>query len=252
MTDELRERPRGLFGRFRNLMRALFAGWLRDSEIQNPRAVYEQAIHERTKQYHQLKEAVAGILYMRNKLEAEITERRAEIARIHDDVRRSVRRGQDDLSVGLIARKQALLDELERAERELESVRSEAEEAKVNLVRFRDEIRSLVHEKSRMLATLANAQARRRIQQALEGLSVDAEMKALETVREHIARISTEGRLDRELGDDGLRTRLRAIRDEAREEAARRELDELKRQLLPQPSSPPPVPEEREVAVASS
>ena len=49
------------------------------------------------------------------------------------------------------------------------------------------------------LATLANAQARRRIQQALEGLSVDAEMKALETVREHIARISTEGRLDHEL-----------------------------------------------------
>ena len=92
------------------IMRALFAGWLRGSEIQNPRAVYEQAIHERTKQYHQLKEAVAGILYMRNKLEAEITERRAEIARIHDDVRRSVRRGQDDLSVGLIALKQALLD----------------------------------------------------------------------------------------------------------------------------------------------
>jgi len=252
MTYEPRERPRGLFGRFRNLVRALFAGWLRDSEIQNPRAVYEQAIHERTKQYHQLKEAVAGILYMRNKLEAEITERRAEIARMHDDVRRAVRRGQDDLSIRLIAQKQALLDELERAERELESVRSEAEEAKGNLVRFRDEIRSLVREKSRMLATLANAQARRRIQQALEGLSVDAEMKALETVREHIARISTEGRLDRELGDDGLRTRLRAIRDEAREEAARSELDDLKRQLLPQPSTPPPVPEERERAAAGA
>ncbi|HJO24928.1 MAG: PspA/IM30 family protein [Myxococcota bacterium] len=251
MTYEPRERPRSLFGRFRNLLRALFAGWLRNSEIQNPRAVYEQAIHERTQQYHQLKEAVAGILYMRNKLEAEITERRAEIARMHDDVRRAVRRGQDELSVRLIAQKQALLDELERAERELESVRSEAEEAKVNLVHFREEIRSLVREKSRMLATLANAQARRRIQQALEGLSVDAEMKALETVREHIARISTEGRLDRELGDDGLRTRLRTIREEAREDAARRELDELKRQLLPRPSSPPPVPEEREVAVAS-
>ena len=252
MTDEPRERPRSLFGRFRNLLRALFAGWLRNSEIQNPRAVYEQAINERTQQYHQLKEAVAGILYMRNKLEAEITERRAEIARVHDDVRRAVRRGQDDLSVRLIAQKQSLLEELERAERELESVRSEAEEAKGNLVRFRDEIRSLVREKSRMLATLANAQARRRIQQALEGLSVDAEMKALETVREHIARISTEGRLDRELGDDGLRTRLRAIRDEAREEAARRELDELKRQMLPRPSSPPPVPEEHERAAAGA
>jgi len=61
-------------------------------------------------------------------------------------------------------------------------------------------------------------------------------------VREHIARISTEGTLDRELGDDGLRTRLRAIRDEAREDAARRELEELKREMLPPAMVPPVVP----------
>jgi phage shock protein A len=241
MTYEPRERPRGLIGRLRNLIRGIFAVWLRDSEVQNPRAVYEQAIHERTVQYRQLKEAVAGILYMRNKLEAEIHERRVEIARLHDDVRRSVRSADDDLSVVLIARKQARMEELERAERELDELRGEAEEAKANLVRFREEIRALHHEKSRMLATLANAQARRRIHEALEGLSVDAEMKALESVREHIARISTEGSLERELGDPSLRTRLRAIRDEAREEAARRELDEIKRQLLAAHSAAPEV-----------
>jgi phage shock protein A len=86
-----------------------------------------------------------------------------------------------------------------------------------------------------MLATLANAQARRRIQQALEGLSVDAEMRALEGVREHIAKVATEGTLEREIGEDeGLRQRLRAIRDDARTESARRELEELKRQYRPQ------------------
>jgi len=116
----------------------------------------------------------------------------------------------------------------------------------VNLVRFREEIRGLVREKSRMLATLANAQARRRIQEALEGLSVDADMRALESVREHVARLSTEGSLERELGDPGLRTRLRAIHDEAREEAARSELAEIKQQLLPEAAAaaapPPQVP----------
>jgi phage shock protein A len=253
MTYEPRERPRGLFGRFRNLMAAIFGRWVRDGEVNNPRAVYEQAIHERTKQYRQLKEAVAGILYMRNKLEHEITERRAEIARLHDDLRRGVRCGQDDLSLALIERKQQLMQDLERAERELDEVRTEAEDAKNNLVRFREEIRSLMNEKSRVLATLANGQARRRIHEALDGLSVDADMRALETVREHVAKLSTEGRLERELGDDGLRTRLRAIRDEAREEAARRELDELKRQFLPETASPPPLPtEEREVQVATA
>ena len=226
------ERPRGLFGRLTNLIRGIFGIWLRDTERQNPRAVYEQAINERMRQYRDLKEAVAGILYMRTKLESEITERRAEIARLHDETRRSVRRGEDDISLTLIAHKQVLMDDLERADRELEGVRSEAEEAKTNLVQFREEIRSLNREKGRMLATLANAQARRRIQEALEGLSVDAEMKALEGVREHIARISTEGRLDRELGgDDGMRERLRSIRDDVRTEGARRELEALKQQL---------------------
>jgi phage shock protein A len=233
------QRPRGLFGRLRSLIRGIFAIWIRDSERQNPRAVYEQAIDERTRQYRELKEAVAGILYMRNKLEGEILERRAEIARMHEDIRRAVRRGQDDISLTLIAQKQSLMEELERAEREFAGLRAEAEEAKANLVRFREEIRTLVREKGRMLATLANAHARRRIQEALEGLSVDAEMKALEGVREHIARISTEGSLERELGGE-QRLRLRAIRDEARSEAARRELDELKQQLCPR-SLPEPV-----------
>ncbi len=226
-------RPHGLVGRLRSLVHGIFALWIRDSERQHPRAVYEEAIQQRVRQYRELKEAVAGILYMRNKLEAEITERRVEIAGMHDEIRRGIRRRRDDVALTLIARKQQLMGELEHAERELEGVRSEAEEAKVNLVRFRDELRGLEREKGRMLATLANAEARRRMQEALEGLSVDAEMQALEGVREHIARLATEGSLDRELANEPMRARLAAIRDEARQDAARRELDELVRQLRP-------------------
>ena len=86
---------------------------------------------------------------------------------------------------------------------------------------------------------------------ALDGLSVDADMRALESVREHVARLSTEGSLERELGDPGLRTRLRAIRDEAREEAARRELAEIKQQLLPEAATAAAPAAERQVPVAA-
>jgi phage shock protein A len=232
MTTLTNERPRGLIARFIHLVRTTLGGWLRRGERRNPARVYEQAIEDRTQQYRDLKEAVAGILYMRNKLEAEIHERRAEIARLHDDVKGAIRGGQDELCLTLIERKQWLLEDLERSERELESVRREAEEAKANLVRFREEIRTLTREKGRMLATLANANARRRLVEALEGLSVDADMRALEGVRDHIARVATEGQLDREIAgndDDGMRSRLRAIREDARHDAARRELEELKR-----------------------
>ena len=254
-----REQPRGLFARFGHLIRGMFGVWLKRTERQNPAAVYEQAISERTRQYRELKEAVAGILYMRNKLEAEINERRVEIARLHDDIRSAIRRGQDELSLSLIENKQALMDELDRAEREYDGVRQEAEEAKANLVRFRDEIRSLTREKGRMLATLANANARRRLNEAIDGLSVDADMKALESVRDHIARAATEGALDREIGGDEVtRKRLRAIRDDVRHEAARRELEELKQTLRPQTiaenasgAGTVPVVEEQAVPVAS-
>jgi len=48
------------------------------------------AIAERLRQYEGLKQAVAGILYMRNKLEAEIRERRTELVRTQDLTRRAV------------------------------------------------------------------------------------------------------------------------------------------------------------------
>ena len=57
-------------------------------------------------------------------------------------------------------------------------------------------------------------------------------MKALEGVREEIERLKVESRIELDM-DSGLESRVRAIRDEAKLEAARRELDELKRRLKP-------------------
>jgi phage shock protein A len=223
----------GFVGRLAHLVRGIFGTWVKDRERENPRAVYEQAIEERMRQYGELKQAVAGILYMRTKLEAEIESRRAEAARLDDDVARAVRRDDDETAVALIAHRQAIRDELARAERELGGVRGEADEAKANLVRFREEIRSLEREKVRSLATLASAHARRRIQQAFERFEIDAEMRALEGVREAVARAVTGAELEGELGADGIETRLREIRAEARDDAARRELAEIKRRLRP-------------------
>ncbi len=230
MTSE----RRGLFHRVRGLLRGLFTSWIQDREGQNPRAVYETAIAERLRQYEGLKQAVAGILYMRNKLEAEIRERRTELVRTQDLTRRAVERGDDEVALQLIAQKEHLSAEMDRAERELEEVATEVDSAKANLIKFRSEIRALEREKIRMLAALANARARRRFQRAIEGLSVDSEMKALDNVREQIARLRSEGRLDLELDDSGVQTRIRSMRREQRDEANRAELEELKRRMRPQ------------------
>jgi phage shock protein A len=245
-------RPRSPIGRFFALLRGGFAGWVRRREQRSPSAVYEDAIQERTRHYADLKRAVAGILYMRNKLDGEIGELRAELARTHEEIRAAVRTGRDGQAISLIEHKHAVAEDLARAEQEIEKVRSEADEAKGNLVRFRDEIRGLEREKVRIQATLANAHARRRIQEALEGFSLDGEMRALESVREYVARVRTEGHLDEELGDEGLAARIRRIRKDSSEDAARQELEELKRslrpQVLPADASAIPLPESRTAA----
>jgi phage shock protein A len=225
---------RGSLGRLRNLCAVWLSLWVRDREHQHPRAVYEQAIQGRLKRYAELKEAVAGILYLRNKLEGEIRERRTEMARLSGDAERAVKRGDESLAVAVVTHRHELMGGLERAEQELEGLRTEADAAKENLLRFRSEIRELEREKGRALAVWAGARMRRQVRSAIEGLSVDADVRALEGVREHVAMIATEAHLDGELaaGSD-LRVRLAEIRGEARHDSALREVEEMKRRLRP-------------------
>jgi phage shock protein A len=215
----------GLLGRLAGLLRGGLASFVREREQRSPGAVYERAIAQRLVQYGELKDAVAGILYTRNKLEGEIVGRREELAHLAAMVKRALQRADDEDALAAIERRQALLAEVERAEQELVALRDEAEEAKGSLVRFREEIRALERERGRALALLASARARRRVHAVLEGLAVDADLRALESVREHVARTT----LEPELAAEGeLQIRLRRLRDEARSETARRELAELK------------------------
>ena len=80
-----------------------------------------------------------------------------------------------------------------------------------------------------MVARLANAQARLRLQETLAGLTPDADVRALEEVREHVDRLAAEARVSRELGDSELERRLGLIREAEAESSARAQLEELKR-----------------------
>src|SRR5439155_26846304 len=135
----------------------------------------------------------------------------------------------DGVALTLIGRRDLLGQSIERVSDELRQLTKEAEAAKTNLVAFHDEIARLREEKVRMLARLANARARLRLQEALSGLSPDADIRALEGVRDHINRLVTEAQLSRDLGDTDLEPRLGRIREAEAESAARAQLDELKR-----------------------
>ena len=57
------------FDRLTNLWKGFLSLWISDYENKNPEAVYESAIEGRKKKYLELKKAVSGIVYLRNKLQ---------------------------------------------------------------------------------------------------------------------------------------------------------------------------------------
>ena len=226
-----------LVGRVWNLLRGLAARWVGRRERRHPDAVYAAAIEERVAQYATLRQAAAGIIYLRSKLAKEIERESAELARVRRQLEIAVDRGDDAVALHLIGRRDAVAAEVARLTAELTELTKEAEGAKQNLIAFQRKIARLREERVRMLARLASAKARLRFQATLNGLSPDADIRALEEVRDHINRLVAETQVARDLGDSELEKRLGRIREAEAESAARAQLDELKRarrgRLLP-------------------
>jgi phage shock protein A len=219
----------GLFARLGNLLRGLAGQWIGRRERRNPGAVYEAAIQERLDQYGRLRAAAAGVLYMREKLGRELETKAKELARVRRQLDLAVDADEDDAALTLIARRDDLSSEVERLSGDLRDLDAEAETAKKNLSAFQNDIARLREEKVRTLARLANARARLRFQETISGLSPDADIRALDAVREHVDRLVEEAKMARDLGDGDLEQRLGKIRAAEADAAARSQLAELKR-----------------------
>ncbi|MGH7814854.1 MAG: PspA/IM30 family protein [Candidatus Binataceae bacterium] len=219
--------------RFFNLISGKFGRWMKAREARDPEAVYEAAISDRVHRYQQLKSAAAGVIYMRNKLERELHEKTAEITEVAEEAAQAADLNEDNFAVILIQRRHALEADCTRLREELTDLTREAEDAKKNLIAFKSEIDNLKIEKAKMLARLKNAQARVRIQHALEQLSYDDDVRALEEVRESIQQVLAQAGVNREIANSELDEKLAAIRRSKAEARAREELAELKRSRRP-------------------
>lgn len=217
------------FSRLRNLLRGAFAQWVGYRERRNPAAVYEAAIQERADRYRTLREAAAGVLYVRSKLAKQLEMQSKELARLRRQLEIAVDRDDDVAALALISRRDAATAEVERLTTELSELTREADAAKANLIGFQSEIARLKDEKVRMLARLANAKLRLGLRETLDGLSAEADIQALEAVRDHIHRLVGEAQVQGDLGDRDLENRLANIRDAEAAAAARAQLGELKR-----------------------
>ena len=216
------------WGRLSNLWTGFISLWLEDIEKKQPEIAYENAVQSMTDKYVKLKRATAAIMRRREETEARLTDEQKELAQITADLNASMDTNQDDLAVVLIQKKNAITASINELTETLGQAKADAEDAKASLMSVKAEIEKLKAEKDRMLAKLESAQARLKIQDQLEGLTVDADVKALEGVRSHIKNTIAEAKLGKELADSDLDTKLRALRQSSGSVTARSELESLK------------------------
>jgi phage shock protein A len=227
----------GVLGRLANLWRGFLSLWISDVEKAHPEIAYENAINSMVEKYSRLKTATAAIIRRREELDDRFKRTTAELAQADAELNVAMETNQDDLAVVLIQKKNQLTADLAEVRAELDSAQKDADSAKSSLLGVQGEIRKLKSERDSMLAKMQSAQARIKIQQQIDGLSVDADVKALDNVREHIKTTIAEANLGRELGDSSLDARLAALRNQAGDVQAKQQLAELKAKRAAQQAS---------------
>ena len=219
----------GFFARLGNLWGGFLSLFVSNLEKDNPEAVYEAAINARKQQYKDLKKAVSGIIVLRNKLESELAQKKREMGELNAQINAAVDAEEDDVALVLLERKEAVERRLAAVDDELTQAAHEAEAAKSSIVSFQSEIGTLEREKAAMLAKKENAEARIQIQETLDGLSMQADIKALDNVREHIDRLHAEAEVTTEIGDAEIGRKLDKIKAKAGNAVAQSKLEALKK-----------------------
>lgn len=219
----------GFFERLGNLWKGFVGLFISNMEQEHPEAVYEAAIQKQIEKYNELKKAVSGLVYLRNKYTTELEKKKKDLDEVDLQIPIAVQQGEDEVAVVLLERKETLTSEINGLKLELEKAEAQAEEAKSSLLTFQGEINKLKREKEEMLAKKANAEARIRIEQSLNGLSTEADLKALENVREGIHKLAAEADVSKEVGEQSLDRKLSKIKASTGTLSARAKLEELKR-----------------------
>ena len=218
----------GFFTRLANLWSGFLSLWVSDLEKDHPEIAYENSINAMVEKYGTLKKATAAIIRRREEIDSRLSSKSKELAQVEADLNTAVESEEDELALILINKQNALQGEVTELAEELDQAKQDADDAKASLLNVQSEINKLKSEKDRMLAKMASAKARIQVQEQLEGLSVDAEVKALENVRANINNLSAEAKLNKELSGESLDARLAKLRRQTGDVTARKQLEELK------------------------
>jgi phage shock protein A len=172
------------------------------------------------------------LIRRRDELEDRFETKNRELKEIEAQLQVAVQNGDEEVGTLLVEKLEALQSEVADLNVEYDQARKDADDVKSALLRIQAERNKLVAEKDRMMAKLASADARIKVQEQLDGLSMDSDVKALDNVRTHIKNRVAAANLGKELSESSLDARLEKIKSQVGNVQAKSKFEELRKQHI--------------------
>ncbi len=222
----------GIFQRIRDNLSQQLNQVVDGVERRNVAAVYESAIDHAIQQLAEHKGRIASLVVMRDRTTEEVAALETELEQVVAGVQGAVAQDDDDTALVLLTRKEELTTERSDKARLLADLTDQLEGATAGQKELKEGVQALTREKERAVANHALAEARIDVDEALTGLSDQAHIRGLHSVRESIGRLERQanpGRVDGE--GKRVRGRAEAMGRKAAEASARDQLEALKRAM---------------------
>lgn len=219
-------------GRVWNLIKGFFGLFVSKVEQEHPEIVYQNSIDSLTQKAVQLRQAAASIIRRRDEIEERYENKAREAKEVEAQLSVAIQNGDEEIGTLLVEKKDVLDSEIADLTVEMEQARADANDVKSALLKIQGEREKLVAEKDRMIGKLASAQARVKIQEQLDGLSLDSDVKALDNVRTHIKNKIAEANLGKELSESSLDARLEKIKSQVGSVQAQSKFQQMRQQHL--------------------
>ena len=219
-----------IFNRIANLISGFFYSLVGGIERSNPALVYEQAINNKISQHKKLREAVANLTMLRNKTNSSLEDETKRLEEVELFLETCLNEGDDENSLMLLEQKNELEERILQLNDEAKLWNAQCEEAIESLTEHRNDIDKLKREKAFKLVQHKAAQLKNETFEQINGISEDADAKAIENIRDKIDNDIAKSNLNTELVSNSSTFKMKKLKNNSSKLKAKKQLELLKAQ----------------------
>jgi phage shock protein A len=204
----------GLFDRFRRVVKSNLNDMITKAE--NPQKMLNQLIVDMNEQLIESKKTVAAAIADEKKLERQMNDSLAQAEEWERKAVLAVRAGKDDLAREALVRQQEHESVANQYRSQWESQHESVEKLKAALRQLQQKIEEAQRKKNLLIARAKRAEAQKRIQTTLSGMSDTSAFEAFDRMASKVDQIEAEAQAmgeieDMSSGDQDLESRFKAL-----------------------------------------